>query len=110
MPIFKNNRKQSKIVISGNRSVKKVFKGGNLLFGKESFEKIFTASGSITFPATMFSLTCIVVGAGGCGGQWILGKHGDWIGAGGGGAGGYAKKYLVLLNVNQSQEKQYPLV
>lgn len=38
----------------------------------------------------MFSLTVIVVGAGCCGGQWVLGKHGDWIGAGGGGAGGSA--------------------
>ena len=38
----------------------------------------------------MFSLTVIVVGAGGCGGQWVLGKHGDWIGAGGGGVGGSA--------------------
>lgn len=92
MSIYKSNRKQSKIVISGNRSVKKVFNGNNLLFGKESFENIFTASGSITFPATMFSLTVIVVGAGGCGGQWVLGQHGDWIGAGGGGAGGYAKR------------------
>ncbi len=92
MSIYKSNRKQSKIVISGHRSVKKVFNGNNLLFGKESFEKIFTASDSITFPATMFSLTVIVVGAGGCGGQWVLGKHGDWIGAGGGGAGGYSKR------------------
>lgn len=92
MSIYKSNRKQSKVVISGHQSVKKVFKGNNLLFGKESFENIFTASGSITFPATMFSLTVIVVGAGGCGGQWVLGKHGDWIGAGGGGAGGYAKR------------------
>lgn len=38
MSIYKSNRKQSKIVISSHRSVKKVFNGNNLLFGKESFE------------------------------------------------------------------------
>lgn len=46
MSIYKSNRKQSKIVISDHRSVKKVFNGNNLLFCKESFENIFTASGS----------------------------------------------------------------
>lgn len=85
MSIYKSNRKQSKIVIKGNRSVKKVFNGNNLLFGKESFEKIFTASDSITFPATMFSLTVVVVGAGGGGGGAnAYSKDAWWTGSGGG--------------------------
>ena len=64
------------------------------------FERTFTASGSITFPSSLLALTVIVVGAGGCGGQWILGQHGDWIGAGGGGAGGYAKKIFSIAECN----------
>ena len=109
MPIYKGSTKIG-VIKKGSTNIKKVFKGATLVFGKEVFEQTFTTSGSITFPSSLLALTVIVVGAGGCGGQWILGKHGDWIGAGGGVLVVMQKKYLVLLNVIQSQEKQYPLV
>lgn len=63
MSIYKGNRKQLKVVVGG-RSIKKIFKGNALVFGKEVFERTFTSSGSITFPASMFALTVIIVGGG----------------------------------------------
>ena len=99
MPIYKGSQKINTLYVGGGR-VKKVYHGSALVFGKEVFERTFTASGSITFPSSLLALTVIVVGAGGCGGQWILGQHGDWIGAGGGGAGGYAKKIFSIAECN----------
>lgn len=99
MPIYKGSTKIG-VIKKGSTNIKKVFKGATLVFGKEVFEQTFTTSGSITFPSSLLALTVIVVGAGGCGGQWILGKHGDWIGAGGGGAGGYAKKIFSIAECN----------
>ena len=71
------------------RPIAKVFKGATLVFGKEVFEQTFTASGSITFPATMYRLTVIVVGAGGGGGAGSAFTTSAWWS--GGGAGGGAK-------------------
>lgn len=105
MPIYKSNRKQSKIVISGHRSVKKVFNGNTLLFGKESFEKIFTASGSITFPATMFSLTVIVVGAGGGGGGANAYSKDVWWTGSGGASGGCSIRQYTASEINSLKGK-----
>ena len=99
MPIYKGSTKIGS-VYKGNINFKRIYHGSTLVFrNKETFEQTFTASGSITFPSSLLALTVIVVGAGGCGGQWILGKHG-WIGAGGGGAGGYAKKIFSIAECN----------
>ena len=75
--------------LSTVRPIAKVFKGATLVFGKEVFEQTFTASGSITFPATMYRLTVIVVGAGGGGGAGSAFTTSAWWS--GGGAGGGAK-------------------
>ncbi|MBR1777854.1 MAG: hypothetical protein IJ752_04635 [Alphaproteobacteria bacterium] len=54
-------------------------------------KKTFTASGSITFPSSAKNIVVTIVGAGGCGGPWVLYK-GDGYGGGGGGGGAYSRK------------------
>ena len=88
MPIYKGSTKIG-VIKQGSTNIKKVFKGATLVFGKEVFEKTFTASGSITFPVTMYRLTVIVVGAGGGGGAGSAFTTSAWWS--GGGAGGGAK-------------------
>ena len=67
MPIYKGSTKIG-VIKQGSTNIKKVFKGATLVFGKEVFEKTFTASGSITFPSRLLSLDVIVIGGGGGGG------------------------------------------
>lgn len=87
MPIYKGGTKIGAIK-KGNSNIKKVLKGATLFFGKEVFEQAFRVSGSITFPATMYALTVVVVGAGGNGGGAnAYSKNAWWTGAGGASGG-----------------------
>ena len=81
MPIYKESTKIG-VIKREARILKKAYRGSTLVFGKEVFERTFTASGSITFPLSILSLHVIVVG-GGAGGASL------WNGYGAGGGGGF---------------------
>ena len=86
MPIYKGSTKIG-VIKKGSTNIKKVYHGSTIVFGKEVFEQTFATNGTVTFPASMFSLKVIVVGSGGSGGNF--GNFGDYyVGGGGGGAGG----------------------
>lgn len=104
MPIYKGSTKIG-VIKKGSTNIKKVFKGATLVFGKEVFEQTFTTSGSITFPASMYALAIEIVGAGGSGGALIIGTHGDWIGGGGAGAGGYCQKDYTAVEIQNLKGK-----
>ena len=104
MPIYKGSTKIG-VIKKGSTSIKKVFKSATLVFGKEVFEQTFTASGSITFPASIYALAIEIVGAGGSGGALIIGTHGDWIGGGGAGAGGYCSKTYTAAEIQNLKGK-----
>ena len=90
MPIYKGSQKINTLYVGG-RGVKKVYHGFTLVFGKEVFERTFTASGSITFPLSLLSLHVIVVGGGGGGGGGSAASSSAWWSGGGGGSGGLAE-------------------
>ena len=68
MSCYKNGNIRK--VYAGNRKISKIYKGSVLLFSSQPdvFEQTFTASGSITFPNSLSSLTVVCVGGGGSGG------------------------------------------
>ena len=86
--------------------VKKVYYGSTLVFGKEVFEHTFTANGTVTFPASMFSLKVIVVGSGGSGGNFGIVNNPIYVGGGGGGAGGYCEKSYTVAEIQNLKGKQ----
>lgn len=103
MPIYKGSQKINTLYVGGR--VKKVYHGSTLVFGKQVYENTFTANGTITFPASMFSLKVIVVGSGGSGGNF--GNFRDYyIGGGGGGAGGYCSKSYTAAEIQNLKGKQ----
>lgn len=60
-------------------------------FQIKQFKQVFRESGTITFPKSANNIIVTVVGAGGCGGTWVL-YQGNGYGGAGGGAGGYSQK------------------
>ena len=84
--------------------VKKVYHGSTLVFGKQVFERVYTASGTITLPSSLLFLQVVVVGggAGGSGGNY----DNNWINSNGSGsAGGYTKKTYTAADIKTLQGK-----
>ena len=104
MPIYKGSQKINTLYVGGG--VKKVYYGSTLVFGKEVFEHTFTANGTVTFPASMFSLKVIVVGSGGSGGNYGAVNPPVYVGGGGGGAGGYSEKSYTDTEIQNLKGKQ----
>lgn len=92
MPIY-NESVKSGVITNGSTTIKKVYHGSTLVFGKELFSQAFTSSGGITFPATILSLKVTVVGGGGGGGGGGYPANIPTTGCGGGGGGKVVKIY-----------------
>lgn len=79
-------------VFNGSTYIRAIYEGTHRVFYKwRHFAKIYTASGSITIPATAANIQVWCVGGGGSGGGWWY-PNDVIVGGGGGGAGGFCYK------------------
>lgn len=85
-------RRKIGTVFNGKTYIRAIYEGTHRVFYKwRHFAKIYTASGSITIPATAANIQVWCVGGGGSGGGWWY-PNNIIFGGGGGGAGGYCYK------------------
>lgn len=79
-------------VFNGSTYIRAIYEGTHRVFYKwRHFAKIYTASDSITIPATAANIQVWCVGGGGSGGGWWY-PNDVIVGGGGGGAGGFCYK------------------
>ena len=99
MALYVGNQK-IKTIYKGSTLISRLYAGSTLVYKKgewHNYSQLFTANGSITFPAVVRNVVVTVVGAGGCGSVYAVIAAGKpimyfYYGGSGGGAGGYSQK------------------
>ena len=105
MSIFKGNSEIKNLYI-GNQQINFVYKGSVLVYGKKTFEQIFTANGSITFPEKLLSVYVACIGAGGGGsGSYVYTRGPYFQAAAQGGGGSFSAKTYQGSNLENLKGK-----
>ena len=104
------NGRRVKKLYKGSSLVKKIYRGTDLIYVNGQWKSVvllYRANNTITFPETTKDLVVIVVGAGGCSGNFSTGAAGKPvfyynIGGSGGGAGGFSQKSYGTVLAGQT--------